>query len=204
MSKKKKDEERIKEQLAGYETVTYDMYAAMPDDGKRYEIFDGKLEMMSGPNTIHQSVSGEMQFVLKQTCNSDYMIFVAPLDVIFSKKDVVQPDVMLVHVSRMDIVKKRGIEGAPDLLAEIISPGSRKKDKIKKLQLYARYLVPEYWIVDLDARTIERHVLKGEMYELEDLFEGDDQVVSDKLPCVSFLVSDLFKGTGIQRLLSSN
>jgi hypothetical protein len=88
MSNNKKDGDRIKEQQ-----ITYDIYAAMPDDGQRYEIVEGVMEMMSpGPFTAHQVVSGELEYLLKQSCKSDYLIFDAPLDVILSQTNVLQPD----------------------------------------------------------------------------------------------------------------
>jgi Uma2 family endonuclease len=188
MEKGKKEADRIKEQQ-----VTYDVYAAMPDDGQRYEIFDGVLEMMSpGTWTNHQTVSGELVFILMQSCRSDYLIYHAPFDVIMNQQNVLQPDIMMVHRSRQHIVTSRGIEGPPDLVVEIISPGSRKRDRMKKMSIYAKHSVPEYWIVDSDARTLEKYRLAGEKYELHDLYEENERVTSDKLPCVSFVISDIF------------
>lgn len=185
---KNKDDDRIKEQQ-----VTYDVYAAMPDDGQRYEIVDGVLELMSpGPMTIHQTVSGELGFILKQSCKSNFVIFSAPIDVILNQTNVLQPDILMIHHSRLGIVTSRGIEGPPDLVVEVISPSSRKRDKVVKSKIYAKYQVPEYWIIDPKGRTLEQYRLQGELYELVRLFEGDDQVTSDKLPCVSFALSDIF------------
>lgn len=196
MDKNKKREERIGEQ-----PVTYEVYSAMPDDGERYEIFDGALEMMSpGPSVIHQSVSRDLLYILMQSCNSDYAMFVAPLEVILSRTNVVQPDLILVHRSRMEIVTDKAIEGAPDIVVEVLSPGSRKRDKVKKLNIYAKHAVPEYWIIDTNARTLEQYVLGGEHYTLSNLFEGDDQMASDRLPCAEFAISDLFKDASIQKL----
>lgn len=190
MNQKKKEDDKIKEQ-----TVTYDMYANMPDDGARYEIIDGKLEMMSpGPSTIHQYISGELEFLLKKSCKSDYMIFYAPLDVILSNTTVLQPDILMIHRSRLHIATNRGIEGPPDLVVEIITPGSRSRDKVIKMKSYAKYGVPEYWIVDAESRTLEQYRLMDHQhtYTLHNLFEGDDIVVSDKLPCVNLTISAIF------------
>ncbi|RUS46177.1 Uma2 family endonuclease [Cohnella sp. AR92] len=166
----------------------------MPDDGLRYEVLDGVLEAMSpSPTATHQSVSGELQFLFKQRCKTDYLIFVAPLDVILSQKNVLQPDLLLVHRSRSGIVTERGVEGAPDLVAEILSPSSRARDKVVKMKIYAKHGVPEYWVIDTRARTLERYVLmEVGIYELRDLFEENDAVSSDKMPCVSFVVGELF------------
>lgn len=187
---KKKAADRIEEQ-----PVTYEIYAEMPDDGQRYEIIDGKLEMMSpAPTTSHQDVSRDLGFILMQSCKSEYLIYYAPIDVIFSQTDVLQPDILMIRRSRLDIVSERGIEGPPDLVVEILSPSSRRRDKVVKMKRYARYGVEEYWIVDPAARTLEQHRLEGgDRYELFNLFEGDDVVASDMLPCVSFAVSDIFR-----------
>jgi Uma2 family endonuclease len=190
MDKKNKTADQVKEQL-----VTYEIYAAMPDDGLRYEIVDGSMELMTpGPSTTHQAISGELGFILKQSCRSEYMIYDAPLDVILSQTNVLQPDIIMIHRNRMHIVTARGIEGAPDLVVEILSPGSRKRDKVTKLKKYAQYGIYEYWIVDSIARTLEQYQLVDTgIYELRNLFEGNDLVTSDKLPCVSFVIEDIFK-----------
>lgn len=184
-----------RDDLVGEQLVTYDVYAEMPDDGMRYEIIDGKLEALSpGPSFDHQSISGELEYLLQQGCKSDYVILHAPLDVIFSQTVVLQPDVIMIHRSRLYIVTKRGIEGPPDLVIEIVSPGSRKRDKVVKAKKYAEYGVAEYWIVDPEAKTLEQFRLAGgNYYESCNLFEGDEQVTSEKLPCVSFKLSDIFR-----------
>ncbi|OAS23881.1 Uma2 family endonuclease [Paenibacillus oryzisoli] len=190
MNTKKKAMDGIKEF-----PVTYEVYAAMPDDGKRYEIVDGIMEMMSpGPSTNHQEVSGELEFVLKQTCKSEYKIFHAPLDVILSDTVVLQPDILMIHRSRLHIVTARGIEGPPDLVVEILSPGSRNRDKVIKMKSYAKHGVQEYWIIDTESRTLERYRHdNSELYVLQHLFEGDNRVESAMFPCVSFVLSDIFK-----------
>ncbi|WP_027086098.1 Uma2 family endonuclease [Cohnella panacarvi] len=185
---RKPKEDRVKEQ-----PVTYDVYASMPDDGMRYEVFDGVLEAMSpSPTATHQTVSRELLLVM-QSCKSEYLIFYAPLDVILSHRNVLQPDLLLVHRNRANIVTERGVEGAPDLIVEILSPSSRARDKVVKMRIYAKHGVPEYWVVETKARTIERYVLtEAGVYELRDLFEENDAVSSDKLPCAAFVVGELF------------
>jgi len=187
MAKKRKDEPIIREQ-----PVTYDDYAAMPDDGNRYEIIDGVMEMMSpGPMKIHQQVSGEL-FLVLQSCRSEYEIYYAPFDVILSRTTVLQPDIIMIHRSRVEIAKPHGIEGAPDLVVEILSPSTSKRDKVVKAAAYAKHHVPEYWLVDPEAQTLEQYRLDGERYELVQKYEEDDRVSSDKLPCVSFVLGEIF------------
>jgi Uncharacterized protein conserved in cyanobacteria len=186
--KKKRDEEPVVREGP----VTYDDYASMPDDGNRYEIIDGVLEMMSpGPMTVHQGVSGEL-FLFLQSCRSEYVMFLAPFDVILSRTTVLQPDILMIHRSRIEIVKPHGVEGAPDLVVEILSPSTRKRDKVVKAAAYAKHRVPEYWLVDPEARTLEQYRLDGERYELAQTYEEEDRVSSDKLPCVSFMLGEIF------------
>lgn len=190
MERKKSETDKLKEQK-----VTYDMYVEMPEDGARHEIIDGALEMMSpGPSTVHQSVSGELEFLLKQSCKTNYKIFDAPLDVILSETTVLQPDILMIHRSRLHIVTLRGIEGPPDLVIEILSPGSRSRDKVLKMKSYAEHGVPEYWVVDTEARTLEQYRLMDQVnvYMLHQLFEAEDSVYSDKIPCVQFSVKSIF------------
>ncbi len=189
MDKERKAADTIKEGQ-----TTYDMYAAMPEDGQRYEIYDGKLEMMSpGASATHQAISGQLLFIMMQSCRSDYLIFHPPFDVILSKTNVLQPDIMMVHRSRSQLITERGIEGPPDLVVEIVSPSSRKKDKRIKLNTYAKYGVQEYWVIDSDTRTLEQFQLAQDIYEQINLFEGEATVSSDKLPCVWFVVREIFK-----------
>jgi len=189
VEKDKKAADKVKEQR-----VTYEIYAEMPDDGNRYEVIDGVLELMSpSPTASHQSIAVDLCFELKQSCRSDYLIYVAPLDVILSDTNVVQPDAIMIHRSRKHIVTSRGIEGPPDLVVEVLSPSSQKRDRLKKRAVYEKYGVPEYWIVDPETQTLEQfHLDEHGKYMLMRLYENDEQVSSSKLPCVSFAVSQLF------------
>jgi Uncharacterized protein conserved in cyanobacteria len=134
----------------------------MPDDGNRYEVIGGVLELMSpSPTAGHQSILSELIDALRQSCKTDYLIYFAPLDVILSDTNAVQPDAMMIRRSRKSIVTSRGVEGPPDLVAEVLSPGSRKKDRLKKMAVYEKHGVPEYWIVDPETRTLEQYRLNG-------------------------------------------
>jgi len=123
---------------------------------------------------------------------SEYYIFDAPLDVILSETEVRQPDLIMVHRSRSHILTQRGIEGAPDLVAEVVSPSYRWRDKVQKLKAYAKYAIPEYWIIDPASQTLEQYVLSGSVYDLVNVYAQDDPVNSDKLTNVSFTMNDIF------------
>jgi Uncharacterized protein conserved in cyanobacteria len=180
-------------ELVRERTITYDEYAELPDDGYRYEIADGKLELMSpSPSGYHQLLSATLLQAVKQTCGKEYIILAAPLDVIFSQTDVRQPDLIIFHRSRKSIVTKRGIEGIPDVVAEILSPSTRIRDKRDKLKTYAKYGVPEYWIIDPATYTLEQYLLREPgYYELSELYESDEPVVSPSLPCLAITMNDI-------------
>mgnify|MGYP001945688081 CR=1 FL=1 len=184
---KKDNNDLLKENL-----VTYEDYASF-DDNNRYELVQGKLELMSpSPSTIHQLVNAGLFKMLHENCTSDYYIFYAPIDVILSPYDVRQPDIVLVHRNRTDILSKRGIEGTPDLVIEIISPSSLKRDKVDKIKTYAQFYIPEYWIVDPNSETLEQYVLKDERFEIVNIFQNDETVTSPNINCVSFKVNEIF------------
>jgi Uma2 family endonuclease len=129
---------------------------------------------------------------IMQTCGQDYIILTAPLDVILSQTEVRQPDLIIIHRDRKSIITKRGIEGIPDIVVEILSPSTRKRDKRDKTRAYAQYCVPEYWIVDPEAYTLEQHLLQeAGRYELAEFYEADEPIVSPHLTCLSFTMNDI-------------
>ncbi|OXS57676.1 hypothetical protein B1A99_16635 [Cohnella sp. CIP 111063] len=195
--KKRTYEELIKES-----PVTYEMYAEMVDDGNRYEISDGVLELMSpAPTPTHQSVSQELLFSLNASCRNEYIIYSSPIDVILSATEVRQPDLIMIHRSRMDIIGERGINGAPDLVVEITSKHSRRRDKVQKRIAYAKYGVSEYWIIDLVGFTLEQYVLDGERYELAEVYAEDEIVRSKIVTCAAFSMNEIVQSLPIHPAL---
>lgn len=182
-----KDESLIKENL-----MTYDDYAQLPDDGNRYELADGVLELLTpAPSPKHQIISTQMLAVLMDSCQSEYLIFASPIDLILSKTEVRQPDLVVVHRDKIDIVTRRGIEGIPDLVAEILSPHSVKRDKQSKLKTFEKYQIPEYWIIDPAHASLEQYVLCDRNYELLNVYEKEETVQSEQLPCASFTMGQI-------------
>jgi Uma2 family endonuclease len=178
--------------LVREQPFTYEDYAKLPDDGIRYELADGLLEVMSpSSNAVHQLMIQQLMEVLNRSCSQEYVIFLAPMDVILSETEVRQPDIIMLHRERLSLVTKRGIEGAPDLVAEVLSPHSIKRDRHGKLQSYAKYRIPEYWIVDVNNVALEQYLLNGDRYELVEVYAGDDHVRSELLRCVSFSMNNL-------------
>jgi Uma2 family endonuclease len=147
--------------------LTYEDYAALPDDGRRYELHEGELSVTPAPGTSHQDILGNLFVILRGHVNTNRLgkVFVAPVDCIFENITIVQPDIVFVETARRSVISERGIEGAPTLVVEVISPSTSAIDRRRKLQLYARYAVPYYWIVDPPARTIEAYELAPGVYE---------------------------------------
>ena len=135
---------------------TYADLEAMDGDGKRYEILDGELFEMSAPTARHQRLVGKLYlwFCAQLEETKIARVYMSPLDVIMSPSRVVQPDVIVIRKERLSIVKER-IEGAPDLVVEILSPSNTKHDRVTKRRFYARNGIREYWIVDPEAQSIE-------------------------------------------------
>lgn len=180
-----------KRDLLREENLTYDDYAAW-DDGNRYELVGGRLELMSpGPNTTHEWVTVELLKQLSYTCEDTALIFTAPIDVILSLSEVRQPDLVILLRTNIQRLSKRGIEGPPDIVAEILSPSTSKRDKLSKMLSYAKHGIPEYWIVDPSNFYLEQHLLDSNTYVLANVFAGEDVVTSPRLPCVSFTMQGI-------------
>jgi len=151
--------------------LTYEDYLSMPNDRNRYEILGGELVVTPSPSFGHQKVSRNLEFVLFAYIKQHNLgeIIDAPMDVILDETTVVQPDIIFIAKDRYGIIKKRGIEGSPDLLIEILSPSSLRFDKISKMQIYAKYGVKWYWIVDPHGKTLEEYKLEEGFYNLQGL-----------------------------------
>ncbi len=156
-------------------SLTYADYAAIPNDGKRYELHEGELSVTPAPGTRHQTVVLNLVVLLTQHVKHVQLgqVFVSPIDCILSETTVVQPDVVFVERSRATAISERGIEGPPTLVIEVLSPSTIQIDRGVKGQLYAKHRVPYYWIVDPERRTIEAFALSGEGYQPAGRLEGE-------------------------------
>ncbi len=161
---------------------TYQDYAALPDDGKRYEIHDGELFLMAAPSPLHQIVLFNLAKALDVhvTARNLGRIMVAPLDVILSDRPlettILQPDVLFLGRERLSAISHRAIEGPPTLAVEIFSPSTAVIDRTRKRELYARYGVPYLWFVDPDTRELAAHVLDSGEYRLAARVSGTEPV----------------------------
>ncbi len=148
---------------------TYEDYRRLPDDGMIYEIIEGELHMAPAPIPMHQENKGNLFAELRDygRKHNAGKAYDAPIDVILPNvAEPVQPDVLFIVKDRLHIVKPNRIEGAPDIIVEVLSPSNWNIDRGKKFRAYAKAGVREYWIVDPRARTIELFVLREGVYDL--------------------------------------
>jgi Uma2 family endonuclease len=174
---------------------TYDDYLTLPNDGKRYEIIDGDLLVTPAPSTEHQEILGNLYAILRAAVSAKDIgkIFCAPIDVVLSMTEVVQPDIVGVSRERLQIITKKNIVAAPDLVVEILSEATAKTDRTTKKQVYERHGVREYWIVDPERRTIEVYILKGSSFASAMLAYVDGSVRSEVFPNLPVDVKEVFK-----------
>lgn len=148
---------------------TYEDYCRLPDDGWIYEVIEGELYMSPAPKPIHQENSGNLfaefrDYARKHDAGKAYN---APIDVLLpGLATPVQPDVIFINKARLNIVRDERVEGAPDIIVEVLSPSNWLVDRRDKFRIYAKAGVREYWIVDPKARTIELFCLRGSTYAL--------------------------------------
>ncbi|MXZ21023.1 MAG: Uma2 family endonuclease [Caldilineaceae bacterium SB0665_bin_25] len=164
---------------------TYDDYALLPDDGKRYEVIRGELYMSAAPRPLHQRVITRLSFFLEGFLENSALgtVFVAPIDVILPQKlgDPVQPDIFVIRRESLHIIEELNIQGAPDLVVEVLSPSNPAHDRNLKYGLYAESGVQEYWIIDPHNRTVETHLLRGGIYEQFGMWSEGEAARSDVL-----------------------
>jgi Uma2 family endonuclease len=134
---------------------TVDDLADLPDDGNRYEVIDGELLVTPSPALTHQAAVGELYLIVAPYVATQKIgfTFVAPADVIFSPRRGVQPDVFV--TPPVDGRRPKKVNRLL-LAVEVLSPSTARSDRVKKRNMFRDEGVPEYWIVDLDARTFER------------------------------------------------
>jgi Uma2 family endonuclease len=172
---------------------TYDDYARLPDDGYRYEVIEGEPFMSPSPSTIHQLVLARLHVVFHHAAAATHagVLLFAPCDVVLGRRTVVQPDLLFVSAERRDIIGPKNVQGAPDLVVEILSPSDPDHDRIRKRELYARHGVREYWIVDPAERSIEVLILGEGGYATSSRARPGDAVASTVLAGLSVEVDEV-------------
>lgn len=165
------------------------------DDLHLYELIDGELVKKSAPAPKHQEISAELNDQLRAFVKQHQLgrVYYAPIDVTFDGYNSVQPDLIFIPNDRLGIVTREGIEGAPTLVVEIISPTSAIRDRNVKKNLYERHGVNEYWLVDAPNETVEIFTLENGRYELFSAASAMEGPLRSKtLAGLSFDVKALF------------
>jgi Uma2 family endonuclease len=176
--------------------LTYEDLRYWPEDGKRHELIDGEHCVTPAPIPRHQIVSGRLFSRVGRVVDQGQLglLLYAPVDVVLSEIDVVEPDLVFIGASRLGIVRETHVQGAPDLVVEILSPSTRRRDEITKRHLYEQHGVPEYWVVDpeLDAIKVYRLGDGGYRREAELTVEAGDELTSPVFPGLRVPLAEIF------------
>lgn len=171
---------------------TYEEYYRLDDD-KRYEIIDGNLLMAPSPDMWHQSWLNDLNLFLSLFVKQRKLgrIFIAPFDVVLNPENTVQPDLIFVSNTNASIIQHRAIFGTPDLLVEMVSPSSVRRERYDKKDLYEQFGVKEYWIGDPANKSLEILTLKNGRYELHCAAEEKGKLTSLVLTGLEFDLAEI-------------
>ena len=172
---------------------TYEDYLQLPED-KRYELMEGEFYMVPSPGWSHQTILKRLFRILDDYVTSHRLgeARFAPLDVVLSDEDVVQPDILFISKEHSHIITERNVQGAPDLLIEILSPSTAERDWGLKRKLYAKYGVKEYWIVDPENKSVEVMTLREKGFETARVYKMGDLLNSPLLKELFFNLEEIF------------
>lgn len=183
---------------AGGVKLTYEDFLLFPDDGKRHELIDGEHFVTASPNTRHQRVVGNLHWLLRNYLETRPRgeVFMAPFDVLFSQFDVVEPDLLYMsHDRAAAILTAQHVTGAPELVVEVGSPSTRKRDDSLKRDLYERFGVSEYWVVDPDHDVVRVYRREATRFMRADaLTQESDVLTTPLLPGFAAPLATIFPG----------
>ena len=166
-----------------------------PDDGNRYEVINGQLVVTPAPSWDHQEAVTELASVLRVHTRTLRMgrVVVAPVGVVLGPEHGFEPDIVYVSNERSDVISRRGVHGAPDLVVEALSPSTERRDRGAKLRAYAEAGVPHYWILDVARWALEIYELSANGYELTATYHVGDVFEPKLFPGLASRISDLFE-----------
>jgi Uma2 family endonuclease len=174
---------------------TYDDYAKLPE-GAPYQLIGGMLVKSPAPVPYHQGLAGRLHLVFAELEKQGKgKVYFSPIDVYLSDIEAYQPDLIFIDSSRLEIIGEKKIEGPPDIVIEILSPSNAYFDLRHKMDMYEKYGVKEYWIVDPPSKTVELHQNGEEGYELRAKAKMQGGVTSTLYPELSVNVEELFDET---------
>jgi len=177
--------------------LTYEDFLLFPDDGKRHELIDGEHYVTATPNVKHQTIVMNLGAMIWNYLKQRPVgrAFFVPMDIVLSDYDVVEPDLQFISRARQAILTKQNVRGAPDLVLEVGSPSTRKRDETIKRRLYERFGVSEYWVIDpeLDTIKVYRRVDERFVRVAELSLENGDVVTTPLLPGLEMPLSTIFE-----------
>lgn len=173
--------------------LTYEDYCLLSTDGKRHEIIDGEHFVTPSPLTPHQRLVTRLSYFLFAYLEAHPLgeVFVAPYDVVFSRYDVVEPDLVYISKERSDIITRKNVQGSPDLLVEVLSESTSDVDRTTKLKLFGRFDVQEYWIIDPEKPSAEVYRRGKEGLHLGANLQAADELSSPLFPGFALPLSKL-------------
>lgn len=174
---------------------TYADYCLLPEES-RYELIEGELLMTPSPTLRHQSICTNLEFMLVSHVRKYDLgvVLHAPMDVKLSEHNVVQPDILFIAKERLGITTEHYVAAAPDLVVEVLSPGTRSRDIDIKKRLYGKYGVQEYWIVDPEANSVEVLHNSESGLEIVKVFSRGQAFASIRVPGLQVEVDEVFRG----------
>jgi len=177
--------------------LTYRDYLLFPEDGQRHEIIDGEHYVTAAPFLSHQRLAFRLTLRLGGFIEANRLgqFYFAPADVLLSVHDVVQPDLFFISSERDSIAGEKNVQGAPDLVVEILSQSSRRLDEGAKLEAYERYGVQEYWVLDPFRKGVQRWERSGErLVSAPFLSAGaEDMLTTPLLPGFELPLAEFFE-----------
>ena len=162
--------------------------------GVRYQLIEGELVKMAGPNDPHQVFIGDLyiEATLQVRALGIGETRISPYDAAIDEHNTFQPDMLFVSNERRHIFDGHGVTGAPDLVVEVLSESTRQRDLNVKLPVYARNGVREMLAVDVSAESIAKYVGDGQSMTLERVYGPDDVLTSDAMPGVAIDLAPIF------------
>ena len=174
--------------------VTFAELARWPDDGRQYELYDGEVIVVPSPFPRHQLVALHVQHLLDDYAEArGDLVLGSPIDIVLSRHNVVQPDVVYIKHERRHLINMwKVIRIPPDLVVEVLSRKTEMRDRNRKAELFARFGIPEYWILDPAKNTIEIYRNTRKAFRLEGSY-AKGTVTSPTLSGLTFSVPRLFR-----------
>ena len=178
--------------------LTYDDFVHFPDDGKRHELIDGEHYVTPSPDIRHQGILGNLYLLIANWLEEHPIgrVYVAPLDVILSSLDVVEPDLLYLSNERAaQVITPLHVRGVPELVVEIASKGTRKRDETIKRRLYDRAGASEYWVVDPAINVVRVFKREGDRFgrPQELSREASDLITTTLLPGLQLPLTRIFR-----------